>query len=117
MRLHLALLLTMATSTHIVNGINASDDALAQVCLAYDNEGRCTQENDIETACADKDEKCATYVEEGACAANRGYMTHSCAASCNTCNAVIEAAKGAVTKLCIDGRVWGSAITIRGELE
>lgn len=92
----------MAMSTHIVNGANAADDASAQVCSAYDNEGRCAQDNDVETACADKDEKCATYVGEGACATNPGYMTHSCAASCNTCNAVIEAAKGAVTRPCMD---------------
>lgn len=44
-------------------------------------------------ACADKDEKCASYASSGACASNPGYMTHNCASSCGTCDMVIHAAK------------------------
>jgi len=45
--------------------------------------------------CVDEDDKCATYAEDGACELNPGYMTHYCAASCDTCDAVIAAAKAA----------------------
>ena len=52
------------------------------------------------SACADKDEKCASYASSGACASNPGYMTHNCASSCDTCDMVIHAAT--VAKFAID---------------
>jgi len=85
----------MAMSTHVVSGASATDDASAQVCSASDAEGNCKQDDEVEAACLDKDDKCAAYVEEGACKDNPGYMTHNCAASCKTCDAVLESTKAA----------------------
>ena len=74
-----------------------------------DNEDWEDEDDEIEVNCIDKDNKCATYATEGACKENPGYMTHYCAVSCDTCDAVVEAAKaaefiekGVNSKACMD---------------
>lgn len=112
MRFLLSLLLIIATSTRAVNGVDAADSS-AEVCTSTDADGTCTddqpssstsqeaeedssddEDDELVVDCVDKDEKCAVYGKD-ACGENPGYMTQNCPVTCNTCDAVLEAAKAA----------------------
>ena len=49
----------------------------------------------LKVTCEDVDEKCVEYAKDGACTDNLGYMKYNCPISCDTCKAVLHAAKAA----------------------
>lgn len=115
MRFLVALVLIIAASSGaVVNAVDAADNAAGeQVCTAADYaDGTCAQPESLDDSsdddedssdeaheidCVDRDVKCATYIKDskGACQDNPGYMKHYCAETCNTCDAIYEAAKAA----------------------
>jgi len=62
-----------------------------------DDESSSDDEDDIglKVTCEDVDEKCIEYAKDGACTDNLGYMKYNCPISCDTCEAVLHAAKAA----------------------
>lgn len=114
--MRIALLLALAASatvSAVANRVNAADSV--QVCTSVNRaDGTCNEHaahdtsnvsSDVkeqrEVQCVDKDAKCAEYAGQGACDSNPAYMSHHCAATCNTCAAVIAAA-GSAAPVCTD---------------
>ena len=62
-----------------------------------DDESSSDDDGDVglKVTCQDVDEKCVEYAKDGACTDNVGYMKYNCPISCDTCEAVLHAAKAA----------------------